>query len=116
MGAIAGWRNSGERVSIKRKQKALRPYGRALGAYESGDVSASIMLHTSLGEYDSLPISIFFRDRDGFMPFEAAAMDHCRGRVLDAGAGTGVHSLVLQERGLDVTAIDIVPEAARHSA
>lgn len=98
-------------MSIRDKQRALRPYGRALSAYESGDVSASITLHTSLGEYDSLPIRLFFREGDDLLPFEVAALERCRGRVLDAGAGTGVHALALQERGLAVTAIDIVPEA-----
>jgi 2-polyprenyl-3-methyl-5-hydroxy-6-metoxy-1,4-benzoquinol methylase len=32
-----------------------------------------------------------------------------KGRTLDAGAAAGCHSLVLQERGIDVTAIDISP-------
>ena len=32
-----------------------------------------------------------------------------RGRTLDVGAASGCHSLVLQERGIDVTAIDISP-------
>jgi SAM-dependent methyltransferase len=39
------------------------------------------------------------------------AVDLCRGRVLDAGAGAGCHSLHLQQRSLDVCAIDISPEA-----
>ena len=30
-----------------------------------------------------------------------------KGKVLDVGAGSGCHSLALQEKGLDVTAIDI---------
>ena len=34
-------------------------------------------------------------------------MELCRGRVLDVGAGSGCHSVVLKERGLDVVAIDI---------
>ena len=32
-----------------------------------------------------------------------------KGKVLDVGAGSGCHSLVLQEKGIDVTAIDISP-------
>lgn len=93
------------------KAKALRPYGRALRDYFEGDTSAAITMQTSLGEYDALPISIFFRERDHFLPFEGVALDYCRGRVLDAGAGTGVHALELQRAGLEVTAVDILPEA-----
>jgi cyclopropane fatty-acyl-phospholipid synthase-like methyltransferase len=40
---------------------------------------------------------------------EQKALDMARGKVLDVGAGAGCHSLVLQERGIDVTAIDLSP-------
>jgi cyclopropane fatty-acyl-phospholipid synthase-like methyltransferase len=40
---------------------------------------------------------------------ERKALDMAKGRILDVGAGAGCHSLVLQKRGLDVTAIDISP-------
>jgi 2-polyprenyl-3-methyl-5-hydroxy-6-metoxy-1,4-benzoquinol methylase len=38
-------------------------------------------------------------------------LELCRGRVLDVGAGTGVHTLYLQDRGFDVCAIDVLPDA-----
>ncbi len=40
---------------------------------------------------------------------DALALEHCRGRVLDVGAGAGRHSLALQARGLEVVSIDVSP-------
>jgi SAM-dependent methyltransferase len=40
---------------------------------------------------------------------ERMALDLAKGKTLDVGAGSGCHSLVLQEKGIDVTAIDISP-------
>jgi SAM-dependent methyltransferase len=36
-----------------------------------------------------------------------------RGRVLDAGCGTGEHALMAASRGLDATGIDASPRASR---
>jgi SAM-dependent methyltransferase len=57
-----------------------------------------------------MPAALFFREGPDLFPFEIYALELCRGRVLDVGAGTGVHSLELQARGFDVTAIEIQPE------
>jgi SAM-dependent methyltransferase len=78
-------------------------------AYHQGDETATIVVYDDF-ERDEVPISYFFRSPSDFPDYERAALDLCRGRVLDVGAGSGCHSLALQERGLEVTAIEIAPE------
>jgi SAM-dependent methyltransferase len=87
--------------------KTMEPFGAALLAYFEGDVGAELVLHRDDGRADSLPIAHFFRGSDNFTPLETAALGRCRGRVLDVGGGSGLHSLALQQQGLEVTAIDI---------
>lgn len=87
------------------------PHGQALLDYFRGDHSATVLVHEEGGETEVVPVSVFFRGPSEFSALEDAALDLCRGRVLDAGAGTGCHALVLQELGLSVCAIDVAPEA-----
>jgi SAM-dependent methyltransferase len=88
-----------------------RPHGRALLDFYNGDAAAQVVTHADDGETEVVPIRVFFRGPSEFSALEEAALDLCRGRVLDAGAGAGCHSLALQEQGLPVCAIDIAPEA-----
>jgi len=55
--------------------------------------------------------SVFFRNYSHMQGWERRAMQLTRGSVLDVGAGAGCHSLLLQRRGLDVTALDQSPLA-----
>jgi SAM-dependent methyltransferase len=89
------------------------PHARALADFHAGARDTVIRLRSSLGEDDEIPVSIFFRGPEEFFPFETYALDLCRGRVADLGAGTGVHALVLQDRGFDVTAVERLDEGAR---
>lgn len=88
-----------------------RPHGRALLDFYNGDTTAEVVIHGDDGETEIVPIRVFFRGPSEFSALEDAALELCRGRVLDAGAGAGCHSLVLQEQGLSVCAIDLAPEA-----
>ena len=62
------------------------------------------------GKEKLLPVSVFFRSHGEFLTTDNA-FEHCQGHVLVVGAGTGVHALELENRGYEVTAIDICPQA-----
>ena len=83
------------------------PVGGALHDYMQGDKSAKIVVESNLTEDDEIPVAYLFRTWDEMPELEQLALKQCRGQVLDVGAGAGCHSLVLQERGVDVTALDI---------
>lgn len=88
-----------------------KPHGLALLDYFHGDTKAEVIVHSDDGEHVDYPVSSFFRKPSQFSTLEKAALNLCRGRVLDIGAGTGCHSLFLQDHGFSVYAIDILPEA-----
>ena len=77
-------------------------------AYHGGQHDVTIVVYDDY-ERDEAPLSYFFRSPDQFPPLEQVALDTCRGRTLDVGAGSGCHSLALQQRAVDVTAIEILP-------
>jgi SAM-dependent methyltransferase len=89
----------------------MAPYGQALLDYNSGDSLATIVVPREDGLVSDVPASIFFREPAAFSPMEQQALSLCRGHILDIGAGTGCHSLALQERGMKVQAIDVSPQA-----
>ena len=91
--------------------KAMDLFGMALLAHFEGDATAELIIHRDDGQKTPLPVGFFFRGPSQFTPLDNAALDRCRGHVLDVGAGSGLHSLVLQRKGLPVTAIDISPHA-----
>ena len=91
---------------------AWKPHAEAMRSYHEGNEAAVIVVYDDYGR-DEVPVSYFFRSFDQFVPYEREALDLCRGRVLDVGAGSGGHSLELQARGLDVTAIEVLPELSK---
>lgn len=85
-------------------------YGRALFDYYNGDFTKKLYMCRDDGFKFELPIDIFFRDSIE-LGIDKKALDSCFGKVLDIGAGTGLHSLYLQNLGFEVVALDISQEA-----
>ncbi|TGE20235.1 class I SAM-dependent methyltransferase [Hymenobacter elongatus] len=92
---------------------ASDPIGHALLAYVHGNKKAELTVHSNVAEEEPLPASYFFRTLWEMPELERTALEECRGRILDAGAGAGCHSLELQSRGFQVKAIDASPGAVQ---
>jgi 2-polyprenyl-3-methyl-5-hydroxy-6-metoxy-1,4-benzoquinol methylase len=90
--------------------EAMKPIGLAIKDYFSGDLSAEVKTCRDDGVVNTMSINVFFRNATDFQ-LDKLILDHCRGRVLDIGAGAGIHSLYLQARGFSVCALDVSPEA-----
>ena len=87
----------------------MDPMGRAIAEYWKNKTAERLRVFSPMFEEDEIPLTTLFRSYENMPKIEQKALDMAKGRVLDVGAGSGCHSLVLQERGLDVTAIDISP-------
>jgi SAM-dependent methyltransferase len=83
------------------------PIGLAILDYANTKKPADIIVSSDICEDDIIPVEVLFRTYDEMPELERQALDRCEGRVLDVGAGTGVHSKVLMETEHDVLAIDI---------
>ena len=81
--------------------------GRAIADYHSTGKAAKLRVLSSMFYEDEIPVATLFRNLEQMPPLEQKMMSLAQGRVLDVGAGSGCHSLVLMERGLSVKAIDI---------
>lgn len=85
------------------------PMGAAIRDYFRQGKSAQLKVLSSLFDDDEMPVAHLFRSYHEMPPLEQRALNEAREKVLDVGAGAGCHALALQERGFDVTAVDISP-------
>jgi SAM-dependent methyltransferase len=81
--------------------------GKALQDYQNGNYTEDITTETNISEEDALPLPYLFRDFDNMPALEQTALKYCEGSVFDVGCGAGSQALYLQQKGHQVTAIDI---------
>ena len=89
------------------------PLGSALAAFHDRGEDVAVTVRNDFGPSEEIRASFFFRTEAAFEEWESIALSRCGPRVLDIGAGAGAHALVLQARGHEVTALDLIPEAVR---
>lgn len=85
------------------------PMGRAINDYLHLGKASRLRVISSMFDDDEIPVPHLFRSYEQMPPLERIAIDNVRGKVLDVGAGAGCHSIVLKERGHEVTCIDNSP-------
>lgn len=88
-------------------------FGKAILDYQTGNNPENLITETSISEADELQVAYLFRHFDQMPLLEQKALSLCKGKVLDVGCGAGSHSLYLQQKGFDVTAIDRSPSAIK---
>lgn len=82
--------------------------GEACMSWWRGQTDARLTMTSIYGQVE-IPVDIYFRTEEEMPELESYALAHCVGRVLEVGAGTGSHALLLQEAGHEVTALDVDP-------
>jgi len=88
-------------------------FGIALLDFLYNNYTEDIKTSTSISDEDDLPLSYLFRNYSEMPKIEKKALALAKGRILDVGCGSGSHSLYLQNKGLNVHAIDISQGATK---
>ncbi len=88
-------------------------FGKAILDYQTGNNPQDLITETSISEADEMSVAYLFRGFEKMPKMEQNALLLSNGKVLDVGCGAGSHSLYLQEKGFDVTPIDISPNAIK---
>jgi len=95
-------------------KKGGDPVGTAILDYASTKKPNDIIVGSDICEDDIIPIEVLFRKMDEMPELEQIALEAAKGKILDVGAGAGVHSLELQDRGYEVFPIEVSDGAVRY--
>jgi SAM-dependent methyltransferase len=88
-------------------------FGKAILDYQTHNSPEDLITETSISEADEMSVAYLFRSFAEMPQLEQKALQLAIGKVLDVGCGAGSHALYLQEKGFDVTAIDISANAIK---
>jgi len=88
------------------KETEQDPIGQAILDYHKSKKPFDVIVSSDLCDDDIIPIEVLFRSYNDMPELEKLAIKLCKGQVLDAGAGAGVHANELIKRGHTVFAID----------
>lgn len=83
------------------------PMGAAIYDFHKTGKAGKLIVHSSMFDDDEIPVADLFRKFDKMPALEQKALQCATGNILDVGAGSGCHSVALQEMGKKCLAIDI---------
>ena len=86
--------------------------GSAIESYFLKGDNTPVRVFINKNEEPEMYPSIFFRSYRNMLKYEKIAMKECKGSVLDLGCGAGCHALYLQNKGFDVTAVEVSKKSA----
>lgn len=90
-------------------------FGQAILDYQTQNTPEDLVTETNISEADEMSVAYLFRTYQEMPKIEKKALKLAKGKILDVGCGAGSHSLYLQQKGFEVTAIDISPNAIKAS-
>ena len=88
-------------------QAGKDPMGAAIYDFHKNGKAGKLIVHSSMFDDDEIPVADLFRKFDNMPALEQKALECATGNILDVGAGSGCHTLALQEMGKKCLAIDI---------
>ncbi|MFZ9847985.1 MAG: class I SAM-dependent methyltransferase [Flavobacteriales bacterium] len=89
-----------------KKSASVDVIGLACKEFVAKGQAADIVVNSSINEESIIPVSYLFRTYNEMPEIEHVALAACKGKVLEIGAGVGSHALELQNRNIEVVALD----------
>ena len=88
-------------------------FGKAILDFQTNNSPEDLVTETTISEADEMAVDYLFRPFEKMPKIEQKALQLSKGKILDVGCGAGSHSLYLQGKGFEVTAIDISENAIK---
>lgn len=88
-------------------------FGKAILDFQTNNAPEDLVTETNISEADEMSVSYLFRNYNEMPKLEKKALELSKGKILDVGCGAGSHALYLQQKGFDVTALDISSNAIK---
>ena len=87
--------------------------GSAIESYFLRKDDTPVRVFINKNEEPEMVPSIFFRPYKNMLKYEKIALKNAVGKILDLGCGAGCHSLYLQNKGFEVTAVEVSKKSAK---